>query len=127
LEIYAPGDISIAGNGIMNGGTTAAAANQPISLQIWGTKTSGVQDISIRGNGVLSAIVYAPQGSVDINGNGDVCGSIVANDITLVGNAAFHFDESLANFGAGNPFRVSAWRELTTAAQRGAVAGVMSF
>ncbi|MBL9211806.1 MAG: hypothetical protein JNL92_15150 [Opitutaceae bacterium] len=127
LEIYAPGDISITGNGIMNGGTTAATANQPISLQIWGTKLSGVQDISIKGNGVLSAVVYAPQGSVDINGNGDVCGSVVANDITLVGNAAFHFDESLANFGTGNPFRVSVWRELTTAAQRSALVGALSF
>ena len=127
LEIYAPGDISITGNGIMNGGTTAASANQPISLQIWGTKIAGTQDISIKGNGVLSAVVYAPQGSVDINGNGDVCGSVVANDITLVGNAAFHYDESLGNFGTGNPFRVSVWRELTAAAQRSAVAGAMSF
>lgn len=127
LEIYAPGDVKIAGNGIMNGGTTAAAANQPANLQIWGTKTSGVQAIEIKGNGVLSAVVYAPQGSVKINGNGDVMGSVVANDITLVGNAAFHYDESLADFGANNPFRVSVWRELTSAAQRGAYSSVMSF
>lgn len=127
LEIYAPGDIRIAGNGIMNGGITAADANQPANLQIWGTKTTGVQTIDIKGNGVLSAVVYAPQGSVTINGNGDVMGSVVANDITLVGNAAFHYDESLADFGGANPFRVSVWRELTSAAQRGAVSGVMSF
>ena len=127
LEIYAPGDLTIAGNGLLNGGNTAATANQPINVQIWGTKTSGIQEISIKGNGVLSAVVYAPQGSVDIVGNGDVLGSFVANDITLVGNAAFHYDESLANFGTGNPFRVSIWRELTSAAQRGVVAGVMSF
>jgi hypothetical protein len=127
LEIYAPGDIRIAGNGIMNGGTTAATSNQPANLQIWGTKTSGVQSIQIAGNGALSAVVYAPQGSVTINGNGDVMGSVVANDITLVGNAAFHYDESLADFGGNNPFRVSVWRELTTAAQRGSYSGVMSF
>lgn len=127
LELYVPGDISIAGNGIMNGGSTSATSNQPINVQIWGTKTSGTQSISIKGNGVLSAVVYAPQGSVTIVGNGDVMGSVVANDITLSGNANFHYDESLANFGAGSPFRVSVWRELTTAAQRGAVSGVMSF
>ena len=51
----------------------------------------------------------------------------VANDITLVGNANFHYDESLANFGVGNPFRVSIWRELTSAAQRNTVAGQLSF
>lgn len=127
LEIYAPGDIRIAGNGIMNGGSTTATANQPANVQIWGTKTSGVQTIDIKGNGVLSAVVYAPQGSVTINGNGDVMGSVVANDITLVGNAAFHYDEALANFGGINPFRVSVWRELTSAAQRGYFSGAMSF
>src|SRR5690606_11751766 len=104
LEIYAPGDITIAGNGIMNDG------GLPENFQIWGTKTSGVQSIDIKGNGALSALVYAPQGSVKINGNGDVLGSIVANDITLVGNAAFHYDESLADFGGNDPFRISLWR-----------------
>jgi hypothetical protein len=127
LQIYAPGDIKIAGNGMMNGGNTAASANQPISLQIWGTKTSGFQDIDIKGNGVMSAVVYAPQGTVKINGNGDVCGSIVANDITLVGNAAFHYDESLANFGGNNPYRVSVWKELTSGADRSAQASKVSF
>ncbi len=123
LEVYAPGDIKVAGNGVMNGGTTNATANQPINFQIWGTKTSGTQDIQIAGNGVLSGIVYAPQGSVKINGNGDVSGSIVANDITIVGNALFHYDESLSAFGGGNPYRVVAWRELTTAAQRATYSG----
>ncbi len=121
LQIYAPGDIKIAGNGAMNGGTTALTANQASSLQIWGTKTSGTQSIQIAGNGALSAVVYAPQGSVKINGNGDVVGSIVANDITVVGNAAFHYDEALGDFGGNNPFRVSTWRELTSAAARNAI------
>ena len=40
-------------------------------------------------------------------------GSVVANNITLTGNAAFHYDESLGRFGGGNPYRVAAWRELT--------------
>ncbi|MGH7955483.1 MAG: DUF7305 domain-containing protein [Opitutaceae bacterium] len=128
LQIYAPGDIEITGNGILNGGSTAATANQPISLQIWGTKTSGVQDIDIGGNGVMSGIIYAPQGTVKINGNGDVCGSVVANDITLNGsNAAFHYDESLADFGGDNPFRVSVWKELTSATDRNTHASAINW
>lgn len=127
LAIYADGDISVAGNGIMNGGTTSATANQPINFQIWGTKTTGTQNIAISGNGVLSAIVYAPQGSVRINGNGDVSGSVVANDITCVGNALFHYDESLGNFGGGNPYRVTLWRELTTATDRNTYSSVLGF
>lgn len=127
LQVYGPGDIKIAGQGLMNGGTTAATANQPAKCQFYGTKTTGTQAIQIAGNGVLSALVYAPQGSVKINGNGDVCGSVVANDITCVGNAAFHYDESLANFGGNNPYRVSSWFELTDASSRADHAGVLSW
>jgi hypothetical protein len=120
LKIYTEGNIDIAGNGVANGGTTAATANQPINFQIWGTNTSTVanQSIQIAGNGVLSGVIYAPNADVTINGNGDVLGSVVAENITLTGNAAFHYDESLANFGSGNPFRVASWRELTLATER---------
>ena len=121
------GDFKIAGNGVMNGGATNATANQPVSCQFYGTKTTGVQDIQIAGNGVLNAVVYAPQGSVKINGNGDVGGSIVANDITCVGNAYFHYDESLANFGGNNPFRISLWKELTSATDRATYASVINW
>jgi hypothetical protein len=130
LEIYTPGDISVAGNGVMNGGTTDASANQPINFQIWGTKTSGTQNISISGNGVFSGIIYAPQGSVSMNGggnSGNVSGSIVANDITLNGSCKFHYDESLGNFGAGNPFRVTRWKELVSATDRTVYAGLLNF
>lgn len=127
LILYAAGDIKISGQGVMNGSTSAATANQPVNCQIYGTKTSGTQDIQIAGNGALSAVVYAPQGSVKINGNGDVCGSVVANDITVVGNAAFHYDESLANFGGNNPYRVSRWKELTTAADRAYYSSVLTW
>jgi hypothetical protein len=120
LSIYAAGSIKIGGNGVLNGGNTTASANQPINFQLWGTSTDTAtkQDIQVAGNGVLSGIVYAPNGSVKINGNGDVMGSVVANDITVVGNAAFHYDESLGNFGGGNPFRVTRWNELTTPADK---------
>ncbi|MBL9214656.1 MAG: hypothetical protein JNG83_04185 [Opitutaceae bacterium] len=127
LSIYADGDIDIAGKGVANGGTTDAAANQPVNFQLWGTKTSGTQDIKIAGNGVLSGVIYAPQANVAINGNGSVSGSVVANNITLVGNANFHYDESLSDFGGGNPYRVSKWRELTSATDRSTYAGVLGF
>ncbi|MBI2518713.1 MAG: hypothetical protein HYV95_17700 [Opitutae bacterium] len=120
LTIYTEGNIDIGGNGIANGGTSTATANQPINFQIWGTNTSTVanQDIKIAGNGVLSAVVYAPNADVTINGNGDVMGSVVAENITMTGNATFHYDESLANMSSGNPFRIASWRELTQATER---------
>lgn len=129
LTIYTAGDVKIAGNGLLNGGSTTATANQPANFQLYGTSTSTTakQDIQIAGNGVLSGIVYAPNGSVKINGNGDVLGSCVANDITVVGNAAFHYDESLGDLGGGNPFRVTNWNEITTAPDRTLLYSLMNF
>ena len=113
LTIYTAADIMIAGNGILNGNS------QPTSFQLWGTSTSGfAQSLEIKGNGALKGVTYAPNGNVRITGNGDVMGSVVANNITVVGNALFHYDESLANWGGTNPFGVVKWRELTTAADR---------
>jgi hypothetical protein len=66
--------------------------------------------------------VYAPNGDVTINGNGDVMGSIIARKIKLTGNAAFHYDESLAERDSNAPFSISKWRELTSAADRAAYA-----
>jgi hypothetical protein len=127
LKIYTEGNLAIGGNGVANGGTTAAAANQPINFQVWGTRSNPTQTISIAGNGVLSGVIYAPNANVSIVGNGDVMGSVVANNISLTGNAAFHYDESLANMGTGNPYRVSRWKELTSAADRAAYDAVLSW
>lgn len=128
LEIYAAGDINIGGQGAMNGGTTAATMGQPVNLQIYGTKTSGTQNISVKGNGVFSGVLYAPFGSVTLDGSVQTFGSVVANDITLNGSSAqFHYDESLGNFGGNNPFRVTRWDELNTATDRATYATVMNF
>lgn len=126
LTIYAEGDIKIAGNGLLNGN------NSPATVQIYGSIPSGgsapatAQDVQIAGNGALSASVYAPNASIKVNGNGDVMGSIVGNDITMTGNAAFHYDESLANLGGG-PFGISGWQELTKSSQRDGVAANLNF
>jgi len=128
LECYAAGDVKIAGNGIFNGCSNAAGANQPISCQFYGTGTSAAkQNYQIAGNGTLSAVVYAPNASLKINGNGNVSGSFVANDITVVGNAAFHYDESLGNFAGNSPFGITNWEELTSSESRTAVSSLLNF
>lgn len=126
LKIYGPGDMAIGGNGILNGGNTTSTAQQPIDCQIYGTKSSPSQNISVAGNGVLSAVVYAPNGNLTINGNGDVMGSMVGNNVTVAGSASFHYDESLANFGGNNPYRVSKWQELTSSTDRATYASKFS-
>lgn len=111
LKIYSSADMKFTGNGITN------PNNQATSLQIYGTSTT-TQDIDIGGGALVTAVVYAPTANVTIHGTPDVMGSIVANNITVMGSAKFHYDESLANWGGNNPFGIVKWRELTTAAER---------
>ena len=121
LTIYTAANVKIAGNGVLNNNVS------PVTFQLWGTGVSGGgQDIQIAGNGALKGIVYAPNANLKINGNGDVMGSVVANNITVVGNAAFHYDESLANWGANNPYGIVKWRELTAPSDRATYTTVLS-
>jgi hypothetical protein len=121
LALFVEGDVLIAGNGLANANPT------PVSCLIWGTNTSiGGQDLQIAGNGALGAALYAPNGAVTVNGNGDVMGAIVAATITLTGNADFHFDESLGTYGTTTPYGVARWRELTTHEARQAYEAVFA-
>jgi Tfp pilus assembly protein PilX len=113
LTVYTQGGVKIAGNGLAN------ANVQPISCQLMGTNdTAAGQTFQIAGNGALRCVVYAPNGDVTLNGNGDIMGSVVARSIRLNGNAAFHYDEALAIGQNGEPFTIAKWRELSTAAER---------
>jgi len=120
LKIYTAGAIDLTGQGITN------ATGAPKNVQIYGTSTT-TQDIKIAGGGNFAGVIYAPTADVTINGDGAMKGSVVANNITLTGNAEFHYDESLGNMGGGNPFRVTKWKELTLAADRAAYGTDMSF
>ena len=43
-------------------------------------------------------------------------GAITGRTLRFTGNAAFHYDESLANVDGGMAYGVSGWREITSAA-----------
>jgi hypothetical protein len=114
LALYVEGDVKIAGKATLGNDNI-----QPISCQFWGTNgTAGAQSIELTGNGALVSVVYAPDAVVKLDGNGDMMGSVIAYDIIVAGNAAYHYDESLASYGDAG-FGVSKWREITTGAERG--------
>jgi hypothetical protein len=124
LTLYTVGNVNIAGNGIVNSGSTGTTAGNPANFQLYGqsTATATKQQISIAGNAALSGALYAPNASVTIAGGGsadrDILGSIVANDITFSGNIQFHQDESLAKLTTAAPYRLTSWNELTTVSER---------
>jgi len=83
---------------------------KPINLQIYGTSTTS-QNLTIGGNGAISAVVYAPLASFTSNGggsSGSTSGSIVAKNVTFNGSPGpFHFDESLRNLTMDGDFDVN--------------------
>lgn len=121
LTIYCAGDVKIAGLGLANSNIQAC------TFALWGTNTTDAgQTITLVGRGALRAVVYAPRGDVTLNGNGDMMGAIVARDIVLAGNAAFHYDKALDDFADNAPFGPASWKLLTTAAERRARAALFS-
>ena len=115
VTVYTDGNISAFGNGIVN--------NNPAKhLIIYGTNTSAAgQTINIGGNGQLTATVYAPNADIEMKGggsSGQVSGSIVGRTINMNGGTNFHYDVALSRLNGGNPYGISAWKELQSAAER---------
>lgn len=119
LTVYTQADFDATGNGILN-------HNQlPQTLQIYGVNPDN-QSIKIAGNGGFFGVVYAPNANVAIVGNGQFFGALVGNNLHFTGNANFHYDEDLADFGDDGIKRVTRWVELTDAAKRKNMATILN-
>ena len=118
LTIYGSGDYSFGGAGIVNTDTNPL----PSDIIIYGTgTTAGAQEITISGSSSMAAVIYAPNADFTINGTPNTSGAVVANTITMTGTAAFHYDESLADyFGGGLPdnYEMDSWLELSDISDR---------
>src|SRR5690349_16936795 len=87
--------IDLEGNGIGN------PTFNPALLQI---TYAGTGQMKIAGNGASAAVVYAPKATASFKGNGTFYGSVIANQLTDVGNGAVYYDMHLkkALFTIGN-------------------------
>jgi hypothetical protein len=65
----------------------------------------GAAGVKIAGNGASAAVIYAPNASASIVGNGTLYGSIMANKVKDMGNAQIVYDTQLKKkaFTKGNP------------------------
>lgn len=121
LKIYTPGNITVSGAGITN-------ASAPASLQIWSTRNGSMgQTISLQGSGALNGVIYAPDAQLTLPGSTDFAGAAVVYSAQLTGSGAFHFDESLKNFGSGGSLTISDYQELDTPADRASYATALNF
>jgi hypothetical protein len=97
--------ISIAGNGLTN--PSYLPNNEVIDY-------AGTGTVSIAGNGVMYAIVDAPNAALTYSGNGSIYGALVGNTIVDSGNGAIHFDTALnvASTQANGNYQTLAFRQL---------------
>jgi hypothetical protein len=69
--------------------------------------------VTLRGNANFYGAVYAPNAVIDARGTTDLFGSFVGHQISVGGNAAFHFDESLAESPeTRSTLKVVSWRRI---------------
>jgi hypothetical protein len=80
----------------IGGGSVANPSYNPANLQI---QYAGTGNIKIHGGTAASAVLYAPNAPVELDGaNSDWYGSLIASTLTLNGNgASVHYDRRLAN------------------------------
>jgi hypothetical protein len=155
LNLYVTGDVSIAGKGMINSvtstttseqtvvqrirgvltsvvetvTTTSTSAGRPKNLMLWGTGDDS-QTIKVSGNGSLSAVVYAPNATIEAKGGGNsgaIYGSFIGDTITITGNDGFHYDESLKDLDSGEPLGIEKWDEFVAQADRAALGALMDF
>lgn len=84
------------------GGALVNSSVDPGNLQIL---YAGNGQVTLTGNAQASALLYAPNASVNVLGNSNWFGAIVANTLDDTGGAAIHVDRHLLNsfFIVGNP------------------------
>lgn len=91
----------------------ATSAN-PKGYLLFASASSGTA-VDLHSGSVLAALVYAPNGSVDVNSNSGAR-SIVAKGVTLASNAEIQYEVGLADSrfttGPGGGFEISGWGEV---------------
>ena len=106
VEIYTPKDVTASGEAFVND------SRIPDKFKVFGTSNiPGGQTFSLSGEGVMDFVFYGPKANVNVSGQGEVCGSLVAYAITYSGQGKFHYDEQLS--GGGNKGDgITSWHDL---------------
>lgn len=102
---------------IARGNSTVGYAPDP-SKMLFLMSSSGqatLEEGTITGSTSFYGALYGPQATINIQGNAEVFGSIIANQVNLTGSAVIHYDERLSDVTTmPNVYRrtLISWREL---------------
>jgi hypothetical protein len=121
---------------VQNTGTFHSTREQAADLlffldadNITGYETTTIGDpdkpLSLRDNGSVNGVLYAPNGVVNIDGDAEVYGSVTAKRVRMGGTSSIHYDEALARLpwlatGSGT---AQTWTVLQQAPSASATAG----
>lgn len=110
VKIYFAGDLTV------NGNATVGVVNDPTKMLFLLTATGSASlQQEITGSTTFYGGIYGPNAFIDIAGDAEIFGSIVAGSVDLSGNAKIHYDESLQSITElSNTYRPSllSWREV---------------
>jgi predicted acyltransferase (DUF342 family) len=81
------------------------------------TSTAGATlEQTIQGNNTFYGAIYGPDATVTIQGNAEIFGSVIADQVNVQGNAVIHYDEALRDTTQiANLYTTEliSWREVT--------------
>jgi len=110
VKVYVTGQFSASGN------TTIGVSSDPtyLLLLLVSSQEATIEG-GLTGNTEFYGGLYAPTATINISGNAEVFGSVVAKTVKVSGNAKVHYDEALGVLT--DPVglyqvRVFSWREL---------------
>ena len=111
VTVYVTGVFTAKGNSLIGN------PSDPTQLLM---KMSSTGDVELE-PGVLTGTtgfygaLYAPDSTINISGNAEIFGSVIAQEINVTGNAAIHYDESITEIDeVSNTFTTErlTWREI---------------
>ena len=102
--------VTITTNGVISvtGGEISSASNNAAFLAIRSSYAGSTVN-KFRGNADMYFTFYAPDAKVELLGNGDFFGTMVANDHKVSGSVLVHVDTSLTKI---LEFQILGWREI---------------
>ena len=111
VKIYLTGELSAKGNSMVG------VVDHPSRMMfLMATNSEATLDEGVvTGSNTFYGALYGPKATINITGNADVFGSVIAKNVNLNGSAWIHYDESLKQqTDVSNQFHTAVieWRDL---------------
>ena len=111
VTVYLTGELTAQGN------SSVGVPTDPTEMVFLMTSTSEatIEQGEITGSNLFYGAIYGPQATINITGNAEVYGAIIADRVNLSGSAEIHYDEAVNTITeVSNLYQTSVvyWQEL---------------